>query len=224
MLGVMPDVMHHGGIVGQRWWLGAAVLLVCGCRAQEQEPEELQDAQQAQECPAKCQGSTGIRGYSAGMIAGQSLINQAWAGITQSCTRIHELKAALENTLGSANFPPNPESTHDSLYLACNYAGRIDGMMQRLNELLDACAAVCCTWGDEIGVFYGQVYCVIATTIGVNDPGEWLRPPVWFCADHYQSCCDDAFIATARDQCLPYVVSPHAIAFDHVRQMTCTFK
>jgi hypothetical protein len=176
--------------------------------------------------PDECDEGVYAIDYQTGLATGKSLVSQAWNGLEQRCTKVDLLDEVVSDSIDS--FIPILGGASDNVArrFNCRFGGHVDGMLQRVSEIMDDCSVICCNQGATMGEHYAHAYCLIAVAAnGVYDPGDYVRPDVIFCGGYFESCCDEASYdyASSWSECVPFVTLSNSVAFEHYIDFTCAF-
>lgn len=167
--------------------------------------------------------------YNNGIERGVDLANNVWERFGRNCDREEEFLNRIMERL--ENIRLRREGRMEERPGArCNFAGLMEGVQQRLDNIQINCGRRCFKNGKFIGRMAAKTYCdLVLEAQGDINPEEWMRGPINACGLNFQISCDSIFIGKTREYqndlgaCRPFTEGSFNEKWNRSRSKSCDF-
>lgn len=165
--------------------------------------------------PSSCASGRELRFFNAGLLKGESLVNQAWnsPSIGQSCEKFNQFRDAVKKVFLSLSVPTGwPQG------VICQKDGEVAGAIARVDEIGSTCSITCGADGKFVGQMAAFLYCQLSVALGgLGMDVELLEGTTGTCTEAFTQACEETFKSVTINfketvdstiDCRPFTIDP----------------
>jgi hypothetical protein len=163
-------------------------------------------------------------GYNAGVLAGGSIVRQAWGRADHDPDHFEDFMHTVHGIVHTA-IAGLPSDASD--FVKCRAKGLGQGVCDELGNIQGGIATACLLDGQTWGELSAQLYCDLSIQFFGQDVLDLLpAPPTNVCGTNFELGCHLEFAEEAGEYaaCASYTVAPYTAVFASWQEGLCIYE